>query len=91
MADKQKSDKKIRLIKDINLTALGWELAIPIFGGAFLGYKLDQHFSTSYIFTIVFLLAGISIGYFGLYKLIEIENLRLKVSRHDKDQKGSNE
>ena len=49
---------------------LGWNLAIPIFGGVLLGYFLDHWFGTGYIFTIGLLVLGIFIGFYNLAKVI---------------------
>ena len=62
----------------MSLTTLGWELAVPIFGGLLIGYKLDQYLNTRYILTISMLVMGIVIGYYSLYKYIQLELLRKK-------------
>jgi predicted F0F1-ATPase subunit len=72
----KKEDKKLFSIKGIALTSLGWEIAIPIFGGVLLGYNLDRVLTTTYEFTISFLFLGIFIGYYNIYKHIEFEVLR---------------
>jgi F0F1-type ATP synthase assembly protein I len=78
-----KADKK-RLIGDFVKTSLGWELALPIFGGAFIGYQIDRLTSSSIAFTLIFTLLGIAIGYYSLIRHIELEMLRLKVQKkHD--------
>jgi len=73
--------KKKNWLKDIPLTSLGWDLAIPIFGGVFLGYQLDQAFGSKYIFSLILLLLGVFTGYFNLYRVIELEFLRSKSSQ----------
>ena len=70
----------------LSLTTLGWELAVPIFGGLFLGYKLDQYLSTKYILTLSMLVLGIIIGYYSFYKYIELELLRKKSLEINPDQ-----
>ncbi len=78
MMRKNTSNSKQALIKDINLMSLGWELALPIFAGAIIGFLIDRQFNTQYVFSIGLLLSGIGIGYYNIYKYIEIEHLRLK-------------
>jgi F0F1-type ATP synthase assembly protein I len=73
-------------VKGIGLTTLGWELAVPIFGGILIGYQLDRLLQTSYIFTIGLLLAGIATGYYSLYKRIELEMLRTKAAKQLRQQ-----
>ena len=80
---------KRAMIKDINLMSLGWELALPIFAGALIGYFIDRQFNTQYFFSIGLLLSGIGIGYYNIYKYIEIESLRLKASRKTNTPKGT--
>jgi predicted F0F1-ATPase subunit len=77
--DEKKQKKKISL-KGIGLTALGWEIALPIFGGVILGYNLDRWLETNYMFTLGLLGLGIFIGYYNIYKRIEVEMLRKKLS-----------
>lgn len=68
-------------LKDISLTSLGWDLALPIFGGVFLGYQIDRRFDTSYTFTLVLMLIGVVIAYYNLFKLIQLEMLRTKSAK----------
>ena len=84
---KEQRTSKKNWIKDIPLTSLGWDLAIPIFGGVFLGYQLDRALGTKYLFSLMLLIFGIFIGYFNLYRIIELEILRSKSSRHHTNEK----
>jgi len=79
---------KKSLIKDFSLTTLGMELALPIFGGALFGYQLDRISPTNYTFTLVFLLIGIVTGYYNLYKHIQMEIFRLKMSKNHSGEDG---
>lgn len=67
--------------KGLHLTSVGWELAIPIFGGAFLGYHLDRILETNYTLTLTLLVIGIISGYYSLFKYIELEILRTKYAK----------
>ena len=62
--------------------SLGWELALPIFGGVILGRLLDRFLGTTYIFTIGLLLLGIISGYYNIAKLIQ------KLKRNTKKKEG---
>jgi len=84
----KKRDKK-RLIPssplyNISLTTLGWELALPIFGGALLGYYLDKSLNIQYALTLIMLISGILMGYYNLIKLIDLEILRTKAANKRK-------
>jgi predicted F0F1-ATPase subunit len=74
--------------KNLPLLSLGWELALPIFGGVFIGYQLDRYFESQYIFTITLLFFGIVTGYYSLYKYIELETLRTKIIKHRNQQEN---
>jgi predicted F0F1-ATPase subunit len=80
MISKEQNQKRT-WVKNINHTTLGWELALPIFGGAFLGYLMDKHFNSHYIFTLSFIVFGIIAGYYSIYRIIELELLRTKAAK----------
>lgn len=48
--------------------SLGWELAVPIFGGVLIGYALDQWLSTGHIFTLGLLAFGVFAGFYSLWR-----------------------
>lgn len=50
--------------------SLGWELAVPIFGGVLLGHLLDDWLETRHIFTLGLLVLGIAIAYYNLARFI---------------------
>ena len=90
MVTKLKKGKSKKYIKNISLTSLGWELALPIFGGVLLGYQIDRILiGSKYTFTIFLLLTGIVVGYYNLYKLIELEMLRTKIEKSKFEDRGS--
>lgn len=63
----------------LRATSLGWDLALPIFGGVLTGYLLDRALSTKYIFTLGFLLLGIGTGFYNVIRAIQRMDQR---SRH---------
>ena len=82
MKEAEKGRKTKNKFSNISLTTLGWEMALPIFGGALLGFHLDKTLMTNYILTFVFLIAGIMVGYYNLIKLIQLELLRTKSTKN---------
>ena len=50
--------------------SLGWDLAVPIFGGVMLGYYLDRKLGTNSQFTMGLFLLGVAIGYYNLIRFI---------------------
>ena len=50
--------------------SLGWDLAVPIFGGVLLGHFLDRWLGTGYVFTLGLLMLGIATGYYNVARFI---------------------
>lgn len=71
--------------------SLGWDLAIPIFGGTLLGNFLDKIFGTGYIFTIGLIFMGIFISYYNLGKFISRMRELDKEYHHKKAKKEDKE
>jgi len=69
----------------LTATTLGWELALPIFGGALGGYTLDRWLGTGPGFTIGLLLFGVVSGYYNLARFIQRLNAKEK-RRQDPDE-----
>ena len=53
------------------VTSLGWDLALPIFGGALLGHLLDRRLGTGYAFTLGLLVLGILTGFYNVARSIQ--------------------
>lgn len=51
-------------------TSLGWDLALPIFGGVLVGYLLDRKLNTGYGFTLGLLVLGIVTGFYNVFRFI---------------------
>ncbi len=67
-----KPQEKRELWRDtLNAMTVGWNLAVPIFGGVLLGFVLDRVFGTTYIFTIGLLVFGIFLGFYNLMRAIK--------------------
>jgi F0F1-type ATP synthase assembly protein I len=54
----------------LRATSLGWDLAVPIFGGVLFGYVLDRSLGTPYVFTLGLLLLGIGAGFYNVLRSI---------------------
>lgn len=44
------------------LGVVGWSIALPAAGGAWLGHRLDLRFDSGVHFTLIFLVAGVALG-----------------------------
>lgn len=49
---------------------LGWELALPIFGGVLAGYYLDRWLETGPIFTLGLLMFGLSVSVYTIWCVV---------------------
>ncbi len=77
----------------LRMTSLGWDLALPIFGGVLLGYFLDQVIGTRYILTVGLLMLGIGAGFYNLFRSIRRVDERARRGRasHPQKRKGDSE
>jgi len=57
-------------------TSLGWDLAVPIFGGVLLGHFLDRWLDTGYVLTLGLLMLGIVTGFYNVARAIRREIAR---------------
>ena len=67
-------------------TSLGWELALPIFGGVLLGHFVDRWLGTGYVFTLGLLALGIISGYYNL--LTFVQRLDRRDRRRDTEEEA---
>jgi F0F1-type ATP synthase assembly protein I len=51
--------------------SLGWDLALPIFGGVLLGHLLDRWLDTGYALTLGLLVLGVFTGFYNLMRSIQ--------------------
>jgi len=67
--------------------SLGWDLAIPICGGAVLGYFLDRHFQTGYVVTMGLLVLGVMVGFYNVGRKLhyEIERDRYRAEQEQQE------
>jgi ATP synthase protein I len=70
------------------VTSLGWDLALPIFGGVLLGYFLDRRLHTGYLFTLSLLVMGIATGFYNVVRTIQRVEGReqQRVSQNDDEE-----
>jgi len=62
----------------LRAASIGWDLALPICGGALLGHWLQRRFGTGYQVTIGLLMLGAMIGFYNAWRTLarEIERDR---------------
>ena len=52
-------------------SSIGWEIALPIAGGALFGQLMDRALNTTVIFTLVFLFLGVASGAYNLFRHVQ--------------------
>jgi F0F1-type ATP synthase assembly protein I len=60
--------------------SIGWDLALPIFGGVLLGHHLDRSSGTRFTYTIGLLLLGLLVGVYNVARTLQRE-----IRRHQLD------
>ncbi len=71
------------------MSSLGWELAVPIFGGVLLGHLLDRRLDTGYVFTLGLLILGVGTGFYNLARSIqrlEARERKRAAQKHEEDE-----
>lgn len=64
---------------------IGWSVAVPTVGGAFLGMWLDRHLPQAFPWTIALILGGVVLGGFLAWAWVSREG------QDDSDDGGSND
>lgn len=57
----------------LSALTIGWDLAIPIFGGVLAGHYLDRQLATRYVFTIGLLVLGLVVSVYNLARTLQRE------------------
>ncbi len=70
----------------LSAVSLGWELAVPIFGGVLLGHALDQWLGTGHIFTLGLLGMGVFIGFYNLWRFHKRFEAQERQMEEDKEE-----
>jgi len=74
-SDKKKKTDGINInemVKGIKIaTELGFSVVIPLVAGAFLGSYLDRNLKTSPKLTLLFILIGLFLSLFSMYKIVK--------------------
>ena len=71
--------------------SLGWDLALPIFGGVLLGHLLDRQLGTRYAFTLGLLVLGIGTGFYNVARSIQRVEARERRRASQEDKAGEAE
>jgi F0F1-type ATP synthase assembly protein I len=70
----------------LRAASLGWDLAVPIFGGVLLGHALDRWLETGYVFTLGLLLLGVATGFYNVFRAVQRLEARERLPAEQKDE-----
>jgi F0F1-type ATP synthase assembly protein I len=70
----------------LRAASLGWDLAVPIFGGVLLGHVLDRWLETGYVFTLGLLLLGVATGFYNVFRAVQRLEARERLPAEQKDE-----
>lgn len=82
----QKTARKIKIPRNANpgiwfglgmMGLIGWSVAVPTLLGAALGLWLDSHHIGQHSWTLVFLMAGLSLGCFNAWHWVDKEDRQM--------------
>lgn len=75
----------------LGAASLGWDLAVPIFGGVLLGHVVDRWLETGYVFTLGLLLLGVVTGFYNVFRAVqrlEVRERSLAEQEENKEIEG---
>lgn len=62
-------------------SSIGWEISLPIIGGALIGQVIDRALNTTILFTILLLLFGAASGIYNLMRHVQRINANKTVTK----------
>lgn len=74
MHNRQEPSPKPKLFRPVDalrLTVFGWYFATCLLGGIAGGWALDKWIGSKPLFTLIGLLLGTILGFYGMYKLMQ--------------------
>ncbi|NLG40538.1 MAG: AtpZ/AtpI family protein [Chloroflexi bacterium] len=74
--------------RDLRATTIGWEIAIPIVGGPFLGFILDRRLDTGVRWTFILLGVGLISAILAVVKYIRYEFYLINKEKKEEETKG---
>ena len=80
--------RKLFSSRDLRATTIGWEIAIPIVGGPFLGFIFDRRLDTGVRWTFILLGIGLVSAIFAVVKYIRYEFYLINKEKKEEESKG---
>ncbi|NLE83931.1 MAG: AtpZ/AtpI family protein [Chloroflexi bacterium] len=73
---------------DLRASTIGWEIAIPLFAGPFLGFMLDRRLDSGVRWTIILLVVGLIAAIAAVIKYLQYEFYLMKKELKANEEKG---
>jgi F0F1-type ATP synthase assembly protein I len=88
--DGNPSLRKRRLLsgRDLRASTIGWEIAIPLISGPFIGFLLDRRLDTGVRWTIILLIVGLVAAITAVIKYVQYEFYLMKKELKADEEKG---
>lgn len=74
--------------QDLRATTIGWEIAIPLIAGPFLGFMLDRSLDSGVRWTITLMVVGLISAIAALVKYVRYEFYLMKKELEADKEKG---
>lgn len=81
MNEQSNKNQTVLLREALASSSIGWEIALPIGGGALLGQIIDRALGMTIVFTILFLMLGVFSGGYNLFRHVQRINAKQTVSK----------
>ena len=81
--------RKLFSSRDLRATTIGWEIAIPIVGGPFLGFILDRRFDTGVRWTFILLGIGLISAIVAVVKYLQYEFYLINKEKKEEENKSN--
>ncbi len=82
--------RKRRLLsgRDLRASTIGWEIAIPLISGPFIGFLLDRRLESGVRWTIILLVVGLITAIAAVVKYVRYEFYLMKKELKADEEKG---
>ena len=89
-AEEDRPLRKRRLFsgRDLRASTIGWEIALPLISGPFLGFILDRRLDSGVRWTIILLVIGLIAAIAAVVKYVQYEFYIMRKELNADEEKG---
>ena len=84
VAEKVTRRRRMFSARDLRMTTIGWEIAIPIVGGPLLGFFIDRQFGTGSRWTFILLGLGVLSAVAAVIRYVRYEHYLMNKETDEK-------